>query len=114
GVECPWQRDFPVYPVLCSGIPVSRVQFPRTILTLYEALTENESYKTVPGPTDISGRYLSEDLPCGMTSLLDLSEMMHVPAPHIEALVTVLYMYLGKKYEPFLTPADLRVLKALK
>lgn len=82
--------------------------------TLYEALTENESYKTVPGPTDISGRYLSEDLPCGMTSLLDLSEMMHVPAPHIEALVTILYMYLGKKYEPFLTPADLRVLKALK
>lgn len=82
--------------------------------TLYEALTENESYKTVLGPKDISGRYLSEDLPCGMTSLLDLSEMMHVPAPHIEALVTTLYMYLGRKYEPFLTTADLRVLKALK
>lgn len=82
--------------------------------TLYEALTENESYKTVMGPADLKGRYLAEDLPCGMGSLRDLSDMMHVDAPHIRSLVDTLSLYLGKTYQPFLTPQDLRVIKSLK
>lgn len=82
--------------------------------TLYDALTENQSYKTVMGPTDLKGRYLSEDLPCGMGSLRDLSDMMHVDAPHIRSLVDTLSLYLGKPYTPFLTPQDLRVIKSLK
>lgn len=81
---------------------------------LYDALTENQSYKTVMGPTDLKGRYLSEDLPCGMGSLRDLSDMMHVDAPHIRSLVDTLSLYLGKPYTPFLTPQDLRVIKSLK
>lgn len=30
---------------------------------LYEALTENESYKTVMGPADLTGRYLPKTSP---------------------------------------------------
>ena len=81
---------------------------------LYEALTENESYKTVMAPSDLRGRYLSEDLPCGMGSLRDLADMMHVEAPHIRSLVDTLSLYLGTAYTPFLTPQDLRVIKSLK
>lgn len=81
--------------------------------SLYEALTQNPSYQTVKGPTHIESRYLSEDLPCGLTSLMDLADMMHVQAPHICTLVYTVNLYLKKPYTPFLTIQDLRALKAL-
>jgi opine dehydrogenase len=82
--------------------------------TLYEALTENPSYLAVKGPTTLASRYITEDLPCGLTSLLDLSDMMHVDCPHITALVYTMALYLRQPYRPFLTLQDLRVLKGLK
>lgn len=82
--------------------------------TLHEALTTNASYATVKGPTDMSSRYLSEDLPCGLMSLIDLSDMLHVPAPHLYALGYTLSLYLQQPVKPFLTPQDLRVIKQLK
>lgn len=82
--------------------------------TLYEALTENPSYLAVKGPTTLTSRYITEDLPCGLTSLLDLSDMMHVDCPHITALVYTMALYLRQPYRPFLTLQDLRVVKGLK
>ncbi len=82
--------------------------------TLHEALTTNISYAAVKGPTEISSRYLSEDLPCGLMSLLDLADMMHVQAPHLYALAYTLSLYLQQPVKPFLTPQDLRVIKSLK
>ena len=82
--------------------------------TLHEALTTNPSYETVKGPTDISTRYLSEDLPCGLMSLVDLADMLHIKAPHLYALAYTLSLYLKEPVKPFLTPQDLRVIKAFK
>ncbi len=82
--------------------------------TLHEALTTNPSYATVKGPTDMSSRYLSEDLPCGLMSLIDLSDMLHIDAPHLHTLAHTLSLYLQQPVKPFLTPQDLRVIKALK
>ena len=62
----------------------------------------------------MDSRYLTEDLPCGLSALLDLADMMHVKAPHIYALVYTLSLYLQKPYRPFLTPQDLRVIKNFK
>ncbi len=82
--------------------------------TLHEALTGNPSYASVKGPKDLTTRYLTEDLPCGLASLLDLADMIHVKAPHLYALAYTLSLYLQKPYQPFLTPQDLRVVKMLK
>ena len=82
--------------------------------TLYEALTENPSYQAVKGPQALTSRYITEDLPCGLASLLDLSDMMHVDCPHITALVYTMALYLRQPYRPFLTLQDLRVVKGLK
>ncbi len=81
--------------------------------TLHEALTQNPSYQTVKGPVTLESRYLTEDLPCGLTSLMDLADMMHVKAPHICALVYTASLYLKQPYQPFLTLQDLRVIKSL-
>lgn len=81
--------------------------------SLHDALTQNPSYQTVKGPISLESRYLTEDLPCGLTSLMDLADMMHIEAPHICALVYTTGLYLQKPYHPFLTLQDLRVIKAL-
>lgn len=81
--------------------------------TLHEALTENPSYQSVKGPVSLDSRYLSEDLPCGLTGLMDLADMIHIQAPHICALVYTANLYLKQPYIPFLTPQDLRVIKML-
>ncbi len=81
--------------------------------TLHEALTENPSYQSVKGPLSLNSRYLTEDLPCGLTSLMDLADMMHVKVPHICALVYTANLYLKQPYQPFLTLQDLRVIKGL-
>ncbi len=82
--------------------------------SLHQALTTNPSYQTVKGPTDLSTRYLTEDLPCGLMSLIDLADMLHVKAPHLYALAYTLSLYLKQPVKPFLTPQDLRVIKAFK
>lgn len=82
--------------------------------TLYEALKNNALYDGLKGPVSLSDRSLSEDLPCGLGSLLDLADMMHVPAPYITAMVDTASLYMGKPYEPFLTVQDLRAIKALR
>lgn len=51
---------------------------------------------------------------CGLGSLLDLADMMHVPAPYITAMVDTASLYMGKPYELFLTVQDLRAIKALR
>ncbi len=81
--------------------------------TLAAALKETPSYKTVKGPQSPESRYFSEDLPCGLGAILDLSDMMHIPCPYIKALVTTASLYLGRPYTPFLTKEDLRTLKKL-
>lgn len=82
--------------------------------TLYEAFKNNALYDGLKGPVSLSDRSLSEDLPCGLGSLLDLADMMHVPAPYITAMVDTASLYMGKPYEPFLTVQDLRAIKALR
>ena len=82
--------------------------------TLYEALSENPAYRTVPGPSSLTDRYLAEDLPCGMGGLLDLADMMHIETPYIRSLVNTLSLYLGQPHTPFLIPADLRMIKNFK
>lgn len=80
---------------------------------LKDALKENISYRAVKGPSSTEYRYFTEDLPCGIGSVLDLAELMHIPCPYIRTLVQTASLYLGKPYTPLLTKEDLRILKKL-
>lgn len=81
--------------------------------TLFDALKENPSYQTVKGPSSLSFRYLSEDLPCGVEAMANLADMLHVDAPHITTLADMAALYLNVPRRPFLTPKDLALLKQI-
>lgn len=81
--------------------------------TLYEALTKNASYKVSKGPTSLSYRYLSEDLPCGLEAVADLGKLLGVPVPATETVIRAASLYLGKPVVPFLQREDLKLLRTL-
>lgn len=65
---------------------------------VYGALKENKAYEGTPGPKTINHRYLEEDLPYGLVPLVRLGNKFGVDTPYLDALVTVLGMYLGRDY----------------
>lgn len=86
--------------------------WPEKKSTLYEALTENPSYKKSKGPASLDYRYLAEDLPCGIGPIFDLGKKSGVPTPAIAALLGAASLYLGRPYHPFLSPAEMDILTA--
>lgn len=82
--------------------------------TLYEALTKNASYKVSKGPTSLSYRYLSEDLPCGLEAVVDLGKLLGVPVPTTETVIRAASLYLGTPAAPFLQREDLDLLRTLE
>lgn len=81
--------------------------------TLYEALTQNASYKVSKGPTSLGYRYLSEDLPCGLEATVDLGRMLSVPIPATETVVNAASLYLGTPVRPFLEAGDMEAIGLL-
>lgn len=81
--------------------------WPEKKASLYEALTENPSYKVSKGPVSLAYRYLAEDLPCGIGPVMELGRALGVPTPATETLVRAALLYLGADYAPFLSEAEL-------
>lgn len=81
--------------------------------TLYEALTQNASYKVSRGPTSLAYRYLSEDLPCGLEAIVDLGHRLSVPLPATETVVKAASLYLGKPVRPFFEAGDMEAIGIL-
>lgn len=100
-----------VLPSLLDGL---NSFWPEKWPTLYEALTKNASYKVSKGPTSLSYRYLSEDLPCGLEAVVDLGKLLGVPVPTTETVIRAASLYLGTPAAPFLQREDLDLLRTLE
>lgn len=59
---------------------------------LYEALREN--YKMSKGPTTLSYRYITEDIPFGIEPIISLGRIYNIPTPFAESLLSVASFYL--------------------
>jgi len=54
---------------------------------LYEALQNNESYRTIDAPTTIQHRYIFEDVPTGLVPIASLGNMLGIPTPTINLVI---------------------------
>jgi opine dehydrogenase len=57
--------------------------------TTWEALNGSTSLTPIKGPTSIDSRYLSEDIPYGLTAWAGIGGLVGVPTPLMDAFVTL-------------------------
>lgn len=56
--------------------------------SMYDALKLNKMYVANRGPTSLSYRFITEDVPYGVVPLLHLSRWLQVPAPYMETMIS--------------------------
>ena len=55
--------------------------------TLYEALQNNDKYRTIDAPTTLQHRYIFEDVPTGLVPIASLGDMLGVSTPNIKLII---------------------------
>lgn len=60
--------------------------------TLYEALQNNEYYKTIDAPDTIRHRYLFEDVPTGLVPISSLGALVGVNTPVMNQIIDLASM----------------------
>lgn len=68
-------------------------------LTLTELFKNNPVYSSLIGPKDIRHRFIQEDIPYGIAPLVALGNLLGVPTPTCEALLTIYRDYFGDPFE---------------
>ena len=80
--------------------------------TLRELFSNNPVYTNVRGPMDVSHRFIHEDVPFGISPLVELGRLLDVRTPACEALSAIYGMYFG---ESFTGPSfDMGMVEALR
>ncbi|MFQ5610552.1 MAG: NAD/NADP octopine/nopaline dehydrogenase family protein [Anaerolineae bacterium] len=59
-----------------------------TVLPMYESM-HTEKLEQVPGPYSLKARHLTEDVPYGLVTWASLGQMLNVPTPASEAIITL-------------------------
>ena len=72
--------------------------WPESRSSLYEVFHRTPAYGVTKGPKSLQHRYFTEDLPYGLVPCVRLGKKLDVPTPRLEALITVLGLYLGEDY----------------
>ncbi len=72
--------------------------WPESRSSLYEVFHRTPAYGVTKGPQTLQHRYFTEDLPYGLVPCVHLGKKLAVPTPRLEALITVLGLYLGEDY----------------
>ncbi len=65
---------------------------------LFDALTKNKSYIVTKGPTSLSHRYITEDVPFGIVPIAKLARRYGVKTPYLDAIINVLSLYLDEDF----------------
>jgi len=63
--------------------------------TLYEALQNNDKYRTIDAPTTLQHRYIFEDVPTGLVPIASIGDMLGVPTPNIKLIIQIASMLTG-------------------
>ena len=63
--------------------------------TLYEALQNNDKYRTIDAPTTLQHRYIFEDVPTGLVPIASLGDMLGVSTPNIKLIIQLASMLTG-------------------
>ena len=63
--------------------------------TLYEALQNNDKYRTIDAPTTLQHRYIFEDVPTGLVPIASLGAMLGVHTPNIKLIIQLASMLTG-------------------
>jgi len=58
--------------------------------TVVEMLGESPVHRTLPGPTDLSHEYLTEDVPYGLVPLASLCRALEIPRPTLDSVIHLL------------------------
>ena len=57
---------------------------------LFDALTKNDSYSKVKGPTTLNHRYLTEDIPFGIAPITKIGKLFGIETPYTDALLNTI------------------------
>ena len=63
--------------------------------TLYEALQNNDKYRTIDAPTTLQHRYIFEDVPTGLVPIASLGDVLGVSTPNIKLIIQLASMLTG-------------------
>lgn len=63
--------------------------------TLYEALQNNDKYRTIDAPTTLQHRYIFEDVPTGLVPIASSGDMLGVSTPNIKLIIQLASMLTG-------------------
>lgn len=66
--------------------------------SLYEAVLNNEGYRGIRAPADLSHRYIFEDVPCSLVPIASLGDMLGVPTPTVKNIVHLASLLHGVDY----------------
>lgn len=76
--------------------------------TIVEMLSESPVHRTLPGPTDLSHEYLTEDVPYGLVPLASICDQLGVPCPTLDSAIHLLSLGTDRRFETEgLTVSDL-------
>lgn len=80
---------------------------------LYDAIHENASYRTVPGPKSLEHRFFSEDIPFGIVPLVHLGRLLGVGTPYMDAMLEAFSRFMGRDFLAEGFRPDLAVVRAI-
>lgn len=74
----------------------------------YEIFQNNESYARVKADKNLSNRYITEDVPCGLVPIMELGKLAGIETPVMEGVIVLAGALLGRNFR-----AEGRSLKTL-
>ena len=76
--------------------------------SFYEIFQNNESYARVKADKNLSNRYITEDVPCGLVPIMELGKLAGIETPVMEGVIVLAGALLGRNFR-----AEGRSLKTL-
>lgn len=81
--------------------------------SLFEAIQNNDKYRTIDAPGTLQHRYIFEDIPTGLVPIASLGDLTGVPTPNIKLVIHLASELLGVDFWEIGRTADKLGLKGL-
>jgi opine dehydrogenase len=66
--------------------------------TLHEKMRLNPAYYNILSPAELNNRYLTEDIPTGLIPMSELAQIVKVPTPYMNSIITLSMGLLGMDF----------------
>lgn len=96
-----------------SMLEVLNSFWPDKKANLYDAIHENVSYKSVPGPKSLNHRFFSEDIPYGIVPLVHLGRHIGIDTPYMDAMLEAFSHFMDRDFLAEGFKPDLSVVRAV-